>query len=100
MATRERIVDFDGIPHNADTGEPLPGNAVEPRTHWIDELPATSLDGIVLVTSPNDMVFSTRLWSWMRRDEFERLQAGADHQVFDYLADEFAARGQPRKEVA
>jgi hypothetical protein len=25
---RERIVDFDGIPHNADTGEPLPGGAV------------------------------------------------------------------------
>ncbi len=67
---RERIVDFDGIPHNADTGEPLPGGAVEPRTHWIDELPATSLEGIKLVTSPNDMVMRPD-GVWMKRWEYE-----------------------------
>lgn len=88
---RERIVDFDGIPHNADTGEPLPGGAVEPRTHWIDELPAVPVEGIVLVSSPNDMVFSAKLWKWMRRFEFDRLRAGPDADVFDTLADDFAA---------
>lgn len=90
MSTRTRIVDWDGIPHNADTGEALHGVSTEPNTHWVDDLPAVSLDGLKLVTSPDDMVFDTTLWSWMRRSEWERLHGKTTPEVFDFLADEFS----------
>jgi len=98
--TRTRIVDWDGIPHNADTGEALHGTSTEPQTHWIDDLPATSLDGIKLVTSPDDSVFDARLWVWMRRDEWERLQGKTTPEVFELLAADFDAGRPDRRRVA
>ena len=84
--TRTRIVDWDGIPHNADTGEALHGTSTEPQTHWIDDLPATSLDGIKLVTSPNDSVMRPD-GVWMKRWEYEVW-------LFEEAADEWAG-GRP-----
>ena len=69
-----------------DTGEPLPGGAVEPRTHWIDELPAVPVEGIVLVTSPNDMVMRND-GVWMKRWEYEVW-------LFEEASDEWAG-GRP-----
>ena len=84
--TRTRIVDWDGIPHNADTGEALHGVSAEPQTHWIDELPATSLDGIKLETSPNGSVMRPD-GVWMKRWEYEVW-------LFEEASDEFAG-GRP-----
>lgn len=68
-----RILDYDGAPHNADTGAPVHGVDGERKGHWIDDLPATPLDGIKLVSLPSDMVMDAD-GNWMRRDEYDARQ--------------------------
>lgn len=65
---RPRILDWDGFPHNADTGEPIANAESERQAHWIDELPATSLDGLKLDPRGTDMVMDVD-GVWRRRDE-------------------------------
>lgn len=66
--TDERILDYDGAPHNADTGARVAADN-EPGGDWIDALPETSLEGVTLITKPSDMVSVNG--EWMRRDECE-----------------------------
>lgn len=69
-----RILDYDGFPHDADTGARVSGES-ERKSHWIDDLPACRLEGIVLVSEPSDMVMANS-GEWMRRDEYERRFGG------------------------
>lgn len=69
-------LDYDGYPHDAGTAAPAYGADLDRSTHWIDEMPATSLDGIKLVFGPGTMVMAND-GRWMRRDEYEALVARA-----------------------
>lgn len=70
MSRNTRILDYDGFPHDADTGERTIGDNERPG-HWIDDLPTVPVEGIKLIASPSDMVMGPD-GKWTRRDEYER----------------------------
>lgn len=71
-----RTLDYDGSPHNADTGERAYGAGEGSGGHWIDDLPEASLAGVVIVSSPQDMVCAPN-GKWMRRFEWDLEHARA-----------------------
>lgn len=71
-----RTLDYDGSPHNADTGSRAYGAGEGSGGHWIDDLPSVSLAGVVIASSPQDMVCAPN-GKWMRRFEWERERARA-----------------------